>query len=368
VLRVGTTGDYAPFSVVNADAELTGIDVEVARQLGRDLDRQPEFVQITWPELAQAVGNRQFDVAMSGITMRPDRALVGRFTRPYAAVGALALVRSQDTERFPTVDALDRPDVRIAVNAGGYLEQLARARFPRATIEPQANNRIVPERVREAEADAAISDSAEAQFWLGPDLHALGPFSTGYKAYLLPVGDDALAARIDEWLVARERDGWLDAQRLRWIGPDASLDATGAARAAVVAFIGLRLELAPSIGAAKRAADLPIADREQETRVLERVRDAAGANADWAVAVYRQVIDLSKAIQQTGTPGTVTAELLALRDALARIDAALVPALVQAPAADAATWSELLTPTLSLPGVSADGLSQLAAVLARAPQ
>jgi cyclohexadienyl dehydratase len=363
VLRVATSGDYAPFSIVNASGELTGMDIDVAHRLASDLGLRVEFVRFAWPQLADAAARQAFDIAMGGITMRPDRALIGRFTPPYAQVGAVALVRARDASRFGSLDALDHPDVRIAVNAGGHLERLARARFPQATIEPVPDNQAVPRRVRDGAADAAISDSAEAQSWLGPGLRALGPFSRDDKAYLLLAGDDGLAARVDDWLAAREGDGWLDAQRLRWIGPDAGLSADQAARSTVVAFVRLRLELAPAIGAAKRAAGLPIEDPEQEARVLARVRAAAGANAAQADAVYRQVIELSKAVQRSGAPSDITAELPALRDALARIDAALVPALAAAPPTDAATWDELLTAHLTVPSLDSAQLAALAAAL-----
>jgi cyclohexadienyl dehydratase len=298
---------------------------------------------------------------MGGITMRADRALVGRFTRPYAEVGTVVLVPTRDAGRIASLDALDAPGMRIAVNAGGHLERVARARFPRATIDAVADNQAVPQRLRDGDADAAITDTAEVQAWLSPGLRALGPFNIDYKAYLLPAGDAARAARIDEWMTAREREGWLNDQRLRWIGPDAGLDTAAAERVAVVGLIRLRLELAPAIGAAKRAVDLPIEDRDQEARVLERASASAASNRARVTAVYRQLIELSKLLQAPGVESSVAAELPALRNALARIDAALVPVLATLPPADPTTWNESLNASITHPAIPPAQLNALAA-------
>ena len=71
-LRVGTSGDYAPFSKDGA-----GFDVDVARLFAAEQGRPLELVPFKWPELAQSLERGDFDVAMSGVTWRPDRDVHG---------------------------------------------------------------------------------------------------------------------------------------------------------------------------------------------------------------------------------------------------------------------------------------------------
>ena len=68
-LRVATTGDYPPFSRAGA-----GFDVDVARRLAADLGARIEWVSVRWPELLRAAQTNGFDIAMSGVTWRPERA------------------------------------------------------------------------------------------------------------------------------------------------------------------------------------------------------------------------------------------------------------------------------------------------------
>ena len=140
---MGTSGDYAPFSLAAEGGEPSGFDVEVARRYAKERGLELEFVRFRWPNLLRDLEAGRFDLAMSGITVVPRRSLAGRFSVPVAESGAVLLTR--EPERWKTLDELDRPDLRIGVNAGGYLEQVARRRFPRATLLAIPSNQAVRE-------------------------------------------------------------------------------------------------------------------------------------------------------------------------------------------------------------------------------
>lgn len=361
VLRVGTSGDYAPFSSRNKGV-LEGFDIDAAERLGQDLGRPAEFVIVAWPNLTAATQDGKFDIAMGGITMRAERALVGRYTRPYAAVGIVALVREPYVKRFGSVEALNSPGVHIAVNAGGHLEQVARALFPRARVDAVPDNRAVPQRLVGGKADAVLSDTAEARDWLRPGLRVIGPFRFDYKAYLLPADQDALALQVDEWMVARETDGWLPAQRERWLGMPAKTNPSTATREAIAALIGLRLDLMLPMAAAKRAAGKPVADEAREESVIAGVRDRS-SRPQYAERVYRQLIELAKTVQQNAPDAPTTVSIDDVRAAIGRVDDQLVRELDRAPAAPLATWKAALSRSVSAPGVDKEGLERLAAAL-----
>ena len=81
-LRVGTTGDYKPFSykVTNRTALLAtpaintayiGADIDVAQSLSNSLglSRPVEFVPTIWANLTTDLAAQKFDVAMSGVSI-----------------------------------------------------------------------------------------------------------------------------------------------------------------------------------------------------------------------------------------------------------------------------------------------------------
>ena len=76
VLRIATTGDYAPFSL-EAHGHLSGADIELARDLAAHLGAEPVFVRTSWPGLASDLRAGRFDVALSGISYTEERAALG---------------------------------------------------------------------------------------------------------------------------------------------------------------------------------------------------------------------------------------------------------------------------------------------------
>jgi cyclohexadienyl dehydratase len=323
-LRVGTSGDYAPFSVRVGSDEWSGFDIVVAQRLAQDLGRSLEFVSFRWPDLVGQLRGGAFEVAMSGVTVRADRALFVDFSRPYAVTGAVAVMRAADRAKYRRVADLDREGVRIAVNRGGHLESVARRHFAHAQLVPLGDNTALQGALAHAEVDAAVSEAFEVHTWSAAPFVTLGPFTHDRKAYVVRREHGDLLGAIDDWLAAREVDGWLNEQRRRWLGADAVRTPEQAGFEAVVAAIDLRLQLMPMVAAVKRRDHLPIADPAQEARVLERTRSAAaaaGLQPDAVVALFRIQMDAAKAIEHASSNTTAPADLT-LADVRAAVAAA----------------------------------------------
>jgi cyclohexadienyl dehydratase len=308
VLRVGTSGDYAPFSSLlpGDPPSYEGFDVAMARAYAQERGLALELVEFRWPRLVEDLRAGRFDVAMSGVTVRPRRSVAGRFSVPVAESGAVVLLRNP--ERFSTLDALDQRVVRIGVNAGGHLERVARAHFSRATLLSIPENTAVRDALLSYGVDAAVTDTLEAPLWqsLDPELGLLGPFTRDRKAYLVRADRPGLAADLDAWLLARERDGSLPPLRRRYLGAKAAAPTATPLRA-LVAALDERLALMPWVAAAKRRDVLPIADPAREATVIEAglagVRAAAKRShaappPDEAVrAFFRAQIDAARQLQ-----------------------------------------------------------------------
>ena len=306
-LVVGTSGDYAPFSHADAEGALSGFDLTVARAFARDAGLALSFVRFAWPDLAEAVADGRFEVAMSGVTVRPERSVRGRFSLPVATSGAVALVRRADAAGG--LAGLDRPGVRIGVNAGGHLERVARASFTRATLVPFLENDAVRRAMASGAVRAVVTDTGEAPRWertLGQVVR-LGPFTRDRKAYLWSVDAVARAESLDAWLLAREADGSLARWRAHWLGAPGPETATPLS--ALLSALGERLSLMPLVAESKRAAGLAVRDRAREAAVLDAAfrdvarraaeRGVAAPDRDRVVAFYRAQIEAAVAIQAT---------------------------------------------------------------------
>ena len=319
VLRVGTSGDYAPFSFqVQSDAvapagagappvALSGFDIEIARRFAASLGYQVEFVRFQWPELARDLAAGRFDVAMSGVTMRADRSVLGRFTVPVAQTQAIAL--SWKAARASTVRQLNRRTCRIAVNAGGYLEGVARKVFPLSQIIALPSNEAVRMALLDRSTDAVITDNLEEKQWTKgvAGVVRIGPLSNASKAYLVRADREQLAEELDAWLLAREHDGMLASLRSSRLQQDAALP-VATPLVALISTVSERMSLMPLVWAAKHKAGQPIEDESQEARVLDAAvaatSEAAGQasrpapDAERVRAFFRSLIEAGKDVQR----------------------------------------------------------------------
>jgi len=298
VLRVGSSGDYAPFSVRN-EAGWLGFDVDVARHFAKDTGRELELVEFRWPALELDMAANRFDVAMSGVTVRPWRARVGTFTRPIARVGAIVLARPGVGRTLPAVDVASR---RVGVNAGGYLERVARRLFRHAEIVPIGDNRQLAQTLRAGTLDAIVSDELEAPIFqrVAPDAVAIGPLTNDRKAYL--ARDPALAAELDAWLRAREVDGSLATLRAQMLGRQwgAPHTALSSDLDALLAAIELRLAFMPAVALAKEQRGLPTEDPAQEAQVVARARERASlmkVDPERVAALFDAMIRAARHVQ-----------------------------------------------------------------------
>jgi cyclohexadienyl dehydratase len=350
-LRVGTSGHYPPFSELR-DGQASGFSAALMEAYAQDRGHRLVWVRFRWADLVPALVSGQFDLAESGITVRPDRSLAGRFSVPVTRNGAVLLLRRPAWARalvpaggepLAVLGALDRPELTVAVNRGGHLERVARAHFHHARIVAIPDNAAVREALASGQADAALTNTMEAPRWAEglSDLERIGPFTRDVVAPYVSARDPALAADLDAWLLAREEDGALSRLRTRHLGAEVT-DRTALPVDALLAATAERLALMPWVAAAKQRAGQPIDVPAQEARVLEAARaevraaaTTAGLHspADLAITAFFQAqIDAAKAVQRRAPTVAAAAPVPSLdeelRPALARISArmsALLP-------------------------------------------
>ena len=204
-LKVGLTGDYAPYSLRDADGAIAGADVTMAQSLAKTLGVRLEIVPTTWKTMQTDLQADRFDIAMGGVSITPDRAAVGDFSVTVMRDGKRPIVRCTDKELFTSIAAIDRPGVRVVVNPGGTNERFAKADFPHARLDEHADNRTIFNDVMDHQADVMVTDGAEVDYQARRHPGVLCPatvadsFDHFDKAYWM-TRDKALKDAVDAWL------------------------------------------------------------------------------------------------------------------------------------------------------------------------
>src|SRR5229473_6965687 len=109
VLRVGTTGDYTPFSLIQSDGSYRGADIDMAHDLAGLIGVRLQFVATVWVDLLDDFLGDKFDIAMGGVTVTAARGEKAFFSVPTFVDGKRPLARREYRDRFTNFAAIDQP-------------------------------------------------------------------------------------------------------------------------------------------------------------------------------------------------------------------------------------------------------------------
>jgi len=341
-LRVGTSGDYAPFSTRDAAGAVRGFDAEVAAALAQDLGLELEWVRFRWPTLQNQLQNGEFDLAMSGVTWQPTRAVTGYLTRAVARGGPCVLG--------------DEHAARVAVNRGGVLEAWARARFADRELVTVDANQTLPELLASGRAGAIVTDSFERKTFERPGWTVRCEPALARKVYWLAPEHAELAAQVDGWL--RRNSVRVQSAQQHWFGEQQRLDAL----ANLSDLLARRMAFMPLVAGAKAKLGMPIEDLPREQLVLDSAAvsaQKAGLPEAETRAFFGLQIELSKAVQRRSSEPSTLDLAQHIRPALNELGDRILSAVAEAHAAGQLANCSLADLDLLSPWLNAGELGQL---------
>lgn len=216
VLIVGTTGDYQPVSYLDpGTGKYVGFDIELAKDLADDLDVEIEYVETSWPTLMDDTLAGKFDLAISGITVTDARKEQALMSDGYLENGKTLLCRAEDADKYTSLEAINRPEVRVMENPGGTNEKFALENLPDAELIIHDVNQEIPRLVASGEADVMITEVVEAGYYVGQDDRLAAPliyepFTHGELGVLMPPGSEELLDYVNEFLEKEKKSGRID--------------------------------------------------------------------------------------------------------------------------------------------------------------
>jgi cyclohexadienyl dehydratase len=223
-IRIGTSGDYQPFSYLNPKTnQYEGMDIDLANKLGQALQAKIVFVRFKWPELTADLLADKFDIAMGGIGRNVERGKIFAYTHSYMTFGTCPLVRKADEVRFPDFASINRAGVKVMLNQGGINDRHFTPLLNQATVLRHNKNEEIAEKVKEGTADVWITDNVEALFWAKqiPGLVAVNPaktFTVGTKGFMIRQGDQIFLNWLNLWLEQMFLQGEVRKLEQQWLG------------------------------------------------------------------------------------------------------------------------------------------------------
>jgi len=224
VIRVGTPGDYIPFSFYKGNI-LSGIDIDILKDFSSSSGLDLHFIPTTWRDLMNDLLEGKFNMAVGGISISKERRKKALFSATYFRTGKAPLTLRERAHFFGSLKDIDKPGVRVIVNPGGTNEIFARKMLKRAEVIVHKNNLTVFNMIMDGSVDLMITDAVEAMVWEQkcPELKAVNPrkpLTCSRFAFLIGPGEKKLKSELDRWLVSYGRNGGIKRTIFNWTGKE----------------------------------------------------------------------------------------------------------------------------------------------------
>lgn len=126
-LVLGTCADYPPYEfqkVINGKNEIVGFDIEIAKEIAKDLGVQLEIKDMDFDGLIPSLKTGKVDMVISGMTPNPKRLEEVDFSKLYYKAVQSVVIRKEDEGKFDTVEKLSQ--VRVGAQTSSIQEEIAK--------------------------------------------------------------------------------------------------------------------------------------------------------------------------------------------------------------------------------------------------
>jgi polar amino acid transport system substrate-binding protein len=219
-LRVGIY-ETVPWTMHNRDGEWVGFEIDVARQMAKDMGVKVEFFPDQFRYLVPDLLAGRFDIIMAGFSINAERALQMNFSNPYNVTDVVLAVNTKLRGDAAAIQDLNKPGVTVGVTQGSTAEDLAAGALTQAKIRPYTEDQLLFNDLVQGKLTAAVGDGPRLDILakLYPGSVTLGsfvPLGTFPASFAVQRGNVDFVNYLNSWIAARNADLWLAKRRAYW--------------------------------------------------------------------------------------------------------------------------------------------------------
>ena len=219
-----TENAYPPLQFLDASGTAVGWEYDAMAEIAKRLNITVKYENISWDAMIPAVSEGQFDLGMTGITIRDDRKAQVDFSDSYMTSEMVMMVRG-DEERFTDAASFAaNADLLMAAQPGttpfyvGVYEVLD---------GDEANPRIklfetfgaTVEALKAGDVDLVLTDGTAGAGYVDASAGGLkivgGKLGTEDFGFIFPKGSD-LVAPMNAAIASMKADGTIEALNKKW--------------------------------------------------------------------------------------------------------------------------------------------------------
>jgi ABC-type amino acid transport substrate-binding protein len=158
-LTVGSDIPYPPFEQKSKSGGYTGFDVELMEAIGKEIGREPEFIDSSFETIFRDVAQGKFEAVMSAATITPEREKVVAFSLPYYLSEQAILVK----EGSPIKGLADLKGKIVAAQQGTTGLELGKEKAEAAELRPFPEGPDADNALKAGTVEAVIIDAPVAK-------------------------------------------------------------------------------------------------------------------------------------------------------------------------------------------------------------
>ena len=222
---VVTENAYPPLQFMDIKTgNAIGWEYDALSELGKRLNFKPVYENSSWDAMIPAVSEAQYDMGMTGITIRDDRREKVDFSEPYMTSEMFMLVRA-DEDRFssgPEFAAIDDALIGAQVGTTPFYTAVydvldGNEQNPRIVLFETFGASI--QALKVGDVDLVLTDGTAGAGYVeaSPDEFKLvgDPMGSEDFGFIFPKGSD-LVEPVNSGIASLREDGTLDALNTKW--------------------------------------------------------------------------------------------------------------------------------------------------------
>ena len=163
-LIMGTSPDYPPFEFKDKNQDVVGSDVEIAKEIAKDLGVELEINEAQFDSLIPVLQSGKTDIIMAGMNETPERKKEVDFSDIYYTGEAVLIINKKDADKLKSLD--DLKGKTIGAQLGSIPQKIAIEQLKDSEVLPIGMVSDLMLQLKGSKMDAVIVDDSVGESYV----------------------------------------------------------------------------------------------------------------------------------------------------------------------------------------------------------
>jgi polar amino acid transport system substrate-binding protein len=164
---LGTSPDYPPYEFireVDGKSTVVGFDIEIAKEIAKDLGVQLEIKEMDFGGLLTALSAGKIDMVLAGMTPKPERLESADFSNIYYTAVQTLVIKAEDAGKYKAAE--DLSGKVVGVQKGSIQVDVAAEQLPKAEAKQLSKITDIVMSLKTGKVQAAIIEGPVAKSYV----------------------------------------------------------------------------------------------------------------------------------------------------------------------------------------------------------